>query len=398
VALQLDQQPGDLRLRAWSRVEGRLMRANQPVVGETIYLHPIRMLGGENPHVQDSFTAITDGTGRFVFDRAPPLPSNVHPYVSVWRETKLTSSEHVPLNLQPGETSVVQLGADGIVVRGRVRPSGELAPKLDMNYCLNYLLKRTAGIDPPSPIARAGFDWRNGWSFDLTNSQEGRGFLSTLFHHFVKFQSDGTFAIHGVTPGDYQFAISVYEPPEGCLVDPVGLKVVEFKVTEADEERGELDLGMIDVEVKLGPQVGEPFPTFRYGIPSSDEVHSVSDWRGRYVLVDFWATWCGPCIAHLPELGAVAKRLDPKRATVLSICLDEDLEQAKAFMATKEMDWPRGLLGERDNPLVRQQLGVSSVPICFVLDPEGKLVHRSFRLDEAVAALYAALEGKQPEP
>jgi thiol-disulfide isomerase/thioredoxin len=316
----------------------------------------------------------------------------------VWRDTQLISSQHIPLDLRPGETQSVRLGQDGIVVRGRVRPTGDLASKLDMNYCLNYLLKRAPGIDPPPPIARAGFDWRNGWSFDLTDSQEGKGFLSTLHYHFVKFESDGTFTIHGVTEGEYQFAISIYEPPEGCLIDPVGLDVFEFQVTQVDAEQGELDIGVIDVDVKLGPQVGDPFPNFRYQGLSRDEVHSVSDLRGRYVLVDFWATWCAPCVALIPELKSVAKELDPDRATLLSICLDENLEQAKSFIDAKQMIWPQAFLGDRDNPLVRQQLGISSVPIYFVIDPQGNLVHRSFRQADAVAVLENALANEKPVP
>ena len=60
------------------------------------------------------------------------------------------------------------------------------------------------------------------------------------------------------------------------------------------------------------------------------------------------------------------------------------------------MAWPQALLGERDNPIVRQQLGISSVPIYYVIDPQGKLIHRSFQLHDAVDALHA-LERLEPE-
>ncbi|BBO33141.1 redoxin domain-containing protein [Lacipirellula parvula] len=391
VDLELDQQPGDLQLRPWARVEGRVTQAGKPVVDQVIYFNPIRLLGGENPHLQDDFSATTDGEGRFVFEKVPPVPSHVYPDVSVWDQTKLMSGESIPVDLQPGETRVVAIGEQGATVRGRLRPNGEIAPKLDMNYCMNYLLQRGPGITPPPPVQRAGFDWRTGWSFDWKDSEEGRGFLNTLPHHFVKFQPDGSFVVHGVPAGEYQLATSVYEPPEGCLVDPVGRRVIDFSVADADVQRGELDLGVIDVDVKLGPQVGDPFPAFGYEGLAEDEMGSIADWQGRYVLVAFWATWCGPCISHLPELQAIAKELDPERATLLSISLDEDPAKARAFIAARQMDWPQGLLGQRDNPLVRQQLGVSSVPAYFVLDPSGKLVNRSSQLHEAVSALEQAL-------
>ena len=234
-------------------------------------------------------------------------------------------------------------------------------------------------------------DARGGFTFDLTSSSEGQGFLSTLHHHFVRLQPDGTFEISGVDEGDYQFAISIYEPPQGCLIDPVGRKVVDFHVGPDAVTRGDFDLGLIEVEVKLGPRPGDPFPNFRYEGLEPGEEHQVSAHRGRFLLVDFWATWCAPCVAKLPELKAIARGLDPDRAAILSVCLDEQVEEARRFIAKREMDWPQALLGNRDNPVVRQQLGISSVPIYYVIDPEGRLVDRSFELAEAVAALRSAM-------
>ena len=159
VALELDQQVGDLQLSPWARVTGRLVRSGKPVAGERIYLRPIRMLGGDHPHVQDSFTTLTDADGHFELNRVPPVPSTLHGYVSVWRDTRLTSAKHVPLDLEPGKTADVVLG-EGVTVRGRVRPMGEIASTLEMNYCLNYLLKRgirhhTAAGDRENRIGRA---------------------------------------------------------------------------------------------------------------------------------------------------------------------------------------------------------------------------------------------------
>ncbi|WP_153557996.1 TlpA family protein disulfide reductase [Roseimaritima sediminicola] len=297
----------------------------------------------------------------------------------------------MPLDLQPGQTHTVDFGT-GVVVRGRVKPSGKVASSLDMNYCLNFFLKRASGIDPPEPIRRAGFDWRHGWSFNLRNSEEGRRFLSTLPYHFVKFQSDGSFEIHGVEPGDYQFAISIYEPPEGCLIDPVGLDVVDVSVGNQD-----LDLGEIEVEVKLGPQVGERFPNFRFAKMSRDESGSIADFTGRYLLIDFWATWCAPCIKQLPDVRTAANRWDSEKVAVLSVSLDEDSDHARKFILEKQVDWPQALLAGRDTPVVRQQLGISSVPIHYVLDPEGTILLRTFKLDEAVTFIDKKLDSSDSE-
>lgn len=257
-----------------------------------------------------------------------------------------------------------------------------------MNFCLNYLLKRSPGITPPEPIRRAGFDWQDGWSFDYRNSQEGRGFLATLTHYFVKFQTDGSFEIQGVEPGEYQFAISIYEPPEGCLIDPVGLDVVDVSVGVDD-----VDLGEIEVDVKLGPQVGDPFPNFRFAKRSEGESGSVADFQGRYLLVDFWATWCAPCVKQIPDLRSAVGKWDAEQVAVLSVCLDDDPDQARKFILENDMNWPQALLAGRDSPVVRQQLGISSVPVHYVLDPDGVVLHRAFQLDDAISFVNQKLGG-----
>ncbi|MDM4018222.1 carboxypeptidase regulatory-like domain-containing protein [Roseiconus lacunae] len=395
VSLDKEQPPGELRLKQWASVNGQLLREGQPMVGERISFRPIRMLGGDNPGIQDSFSTITEGEGRFSFDRVPPIPATLSAHTSVWRETTLSSVRYVPLDLEPGETRSVTLG-DGVTVRGRVQPAGDIAGRLDLKYCLNYLLRQQPGISPPSSISESGFDATNGWSFNLLASQEGRGFLATLPYHFVTFQSDGSFEIHGVQPGPHQFAISIYEPPEGCLVDPVGRHVVDINVDKQAMATASMDVGLIEVDVSLGPQVGEPFPNFRYDSLIGQRPESISGLRGRHVLIDVWATWCAPCVAALPELRRAIDKLDDDRVAVLSLSLDEDISRAKRFVIERDMHWQQGFLASRDSEMVRQQLGISSVPVLFVLGPDGSLLHRCFKLDDALEFLDREMSKKTP--
>ena len=118
---------------------------------------------------------------------------------------------------------------------------------------------------------------------------------------------------------------------------------------------------------------------------------SLDSLRGKFVVLNFWATWCGPCVKSIPELRQLAKQSADDDVTILSISLDEQLNHAKKFIQNEKMDWPQALLGERDNPMVRKQLGISSVPVYYVLDPEGQLRHRSFRLSDAADALRKEL-------
>ena len=74
-----NQQPGELTLKAWAKVEGRLLKAGQPVPSVWIFFMPIRLeIHGVSPHIQDAFSVKTDRDGRFVFPRVAPMKSRVN--------------------------------------------------------------------------------------------------------------------------------------------------------------------------------------------------------------------------------------------------------------------------------------------------------------------------------
>ena len=68
--------------------------------------------------------------------------------------------------------------------------------------------------------------------------------------------------------------------------------------------------------------------------------------RGKYVLVDFWATWCAPCVASLPDLAKVHDTFGKDdRLTVLGVNIDDDPDKARAFAEQKKLTWIQAFLG-----------------------------------------------------
>ena len=216
--------------------------------------------------------------------------------------------------------------------------------KIDLHKSLNYLIRRAPGIEPPAELRSLGFDARRGWNTAWTGTLEGLAYLETLHYHFVTLDQDGRFQISGVPAGDYDFAIALYEPPgEGCLVSPVGTKIVRVQVTEEAARKGTLDLGTIKVKVRPGPRPGEVVPDLAFTAFSGETV-KLSDLRGRYVLLDFWATWCGPCVADLPAVRQLHETYGAdKRLAILGLNLDDDPAKARQFV-TGPSDCP----GPRD--------------------------------------------------
>jgi thiol-disulfide isomerase/thioredoxin len=97
---------------------------------------------------------------------------------------------------------------------------------------------------------------------------------------------------------------------------------------------------------------------------------SMDDLQGKVVLLDFWATWCGPCREALPHIQKVAKKFQGQPLVILSVSLDKDEKAWKAFIAKNEMTWPQYFDGYFEGPIAKK-FSVKSIPHTFTIDTDG---------------------------
>jgi thiol-disulfide isomerase/thioredoxin len=266
--------------------------------------------------------------------------------------------------------------------------------KLDLHKSLNWLLRTAPGIEPPPEVRGLGFTTRNGWNHAWTASMEGLTFLETLHTYFVVLDKDGHFAIKGVPAGDYDLALRLYEPPVGgCLVNPVGARVVRFQVSEPAALSPVLNLGEILVKVALGPRPGEMVPDFAF-TTGTGKTTRLSALRGNYLLIDFWATWCAPCVGSLPDLAKLQDAFGKDgRLTVLGVNIDDEPDRARALLDRNKFTWTQAFLRrgpDKDENLSRY--AISSVPAYFLIGPDGKLIERSENLQTLSKKLHDVLQ------
>jgi peroxiredoxin len=133
----------------------------------------------------------------------------------------------------------------------------------------------------------------------------------------------------------------------------------------ADEEPAEMaSLGPVDAGP---PRVGEPAPDFALMSTDGQPVR-LSELRGRAVLLNFWATWCGPCKVELPDFDSVYRSQRESDFTVLAVNFQESRKEARTYMAENNLDLPT-LLDARGE--VAQAYRVAGLPATFFIDRDG---------------------------
>ena len=106
----------------------------------------------------------------------------------------------------------------------------------------------------------------------------------------------------------------------------------------------------------------------------------LEDYRGKYVLLDYWATWCTPCIAEMPDLKEVYETFGKDgRLVMIGLSLDEEAHAPKKFVAERGIPWVQVSLGAGSESSAAKNYGVQTIPATFLIGPDGKIIATGMR-------------------
>lgn len=135
-----------------------------------------------------------------------------------------------------------------------------------------------------------------------------------------------------------------------------------------------------DIEIMYAVNVGMVAPEFSQPDPKGNLI-SLKDFSGKYILLEFWASWCVPCRKENPLLRRIYKKYSSKNFTIIGISLDKESDRAKWIKAIKEdeLKWPQISDLKGIENVVAKKYAVGPIPSNFLIDPKGTIIGKNLR-------------------
>ena len=147
-----------------------------------------------------------------------------------------------------------------------------------------------------------------------------------------------------------------------------------------------------DPRESMGPSMtGDPVPALKFKSADGKTV-SIESFRGKPVLLDFWATWCSPCVAAMPKLAEIYNEGKDKGLVLLSIDQDEDAAKATEYLTRNKFAWPNYHDGDGE---IEKLIGAHPIPRIILVDAKGQIVYDGTGGDESRLRSHLAQLGPE---
>jgi len=373
---------GKLVLQPWGKLEGEVRVGRQPAPNQQVEFNPaLIQRGGRAYNLTYSYRTLTDKLGRFAFDRVVPVAGTVSRVVpspsggfQAWGWQEL-------VEVKAGQTARVQLGGKGRPVLGRIVVDGTREVPVD------WAKNQPVMIQIPLEEVKDSVGWR------------------CFGSHIDK---DGRFHVEDVPPGKYVLEVTVnsdaYPQVRGAEAI-IGMERMKVTVPEAPAGQPDapLDLGTITVELFETLKAGGMAPDFTVariaGKGRGDQLR-LNDYQDKLVLLDFWATWCGPCLAEIPAIKDIQSTFgSDRRFQLIGLSCDDTAEAAERYIKDNGLIWTHGFAGNLLAGVNAFKVyKVRAIPATFLIAPNGRILAENLGGAELKDAVRKALENPKLFP
>jgi peroxiredoxin len=145
-------------------------------------------------------------------------------------------------------------------------------------------------------------------------------------------------------------------------------------------------------EAKIKPsaiKLNETAPLFTITTIDGKKI-SLNQLKGKYVLLDFWATWCPPCLAEMPFIKEIRKKYPTEKLVIIGVSWDHDSKKLEAFVKNQKINWPH--FYDRNEEISRLY-GIEAIPTLILIDKEGRMIYKSDLVQSDKDKLSKVLEG-----
>ncbi|MBI4541076.1 MAG: redoxin domain-containing protein [Gemmatimonadetes bacterium] len=186
--------------------------------------------------------------------------------------------------------------------------------------------------------------------------------------HLYVFEDDGTLLRAGAVPRDH----ALFADPDGHVYA----------------------LAVTDALARTGEPPRAPFPSFALPELRTGETIALEDYRGRIVVLNFWASWCGPCRLEMPALDAYAGEIDSARVAVIGLNDDVNPDDARAFLAEFGIRYP----SVKGQGHLKARYGYRGLPYTVILDRNLRLIRAIYGFGTTIAPIHEVVERELSSP